>query len=207
MRSSIVLICNIFFIPIFIIAQNIQVSGFYISFGTGDILGYGTGVSMSKNLIKTPRLGLGQLSAGGELIFENGVDEPKIYNTSQSEISYTERFFNHVTGTTLWGKLSYHPFHKILPGLHIALGPTLGYWKRSGEKYASLGTVTKDGANQPVRVSILGFDNGAVIGYRISGGLNFNIKRMYIGGRVDFSNNTKSEINSILGLTLGYKLP
>ena len=204
MRNLILLICSI--IPLIVDSQNIQVSGFYVSFGTGDILGYGTGVSVNKNLIKKPKLGLSQLLAGGELIFENGVDEPKIYNTTQNEIAYTERFFNHVTGTTLWGKLSYHPFHKILPGFHIAVGPSIGYWKRSGEKYAALGTRTKDGIDQLVRMSILGFDNGFVVGYRISAGLNFDIKRMYIGGRVDFSNNQKSEINSILGLTLGYKL-
>jgi len=184
------------------VSQNVQLSGLYISFGTGDVLGYGVGAGMTKDLVKKPRLGLGQLLVGGEMLFETGTKEPKIENTTATEIAYQEPFFRHVSGNTLWAKAVYHPFHKFLKGFHIGIGPTLGYWKRSTEKSAGLRS-TDDPSS--VRVSILEFDNGVTVGYRLSGGIDFRIsKKMYVGGRIDFSNNQKAEINSSLGLKLGY---
>jgi hypothetical protein len=58
-----------------------------------------------------------------------------------------------------------------------------------------------------LRQSILSFDNGFILGYRISTGIEFDIsKKIMTGFRLDFSNNTKGEINTLAGLKLGIKI-
>jgi hypothetical protein len=201
---KILLICAACFYSKLCISQNVELSGLYISFGSGDILGYGVGAGMTKDLGKKPRLGLGQLLVGGEMLFETGTKEPKIENTTANDIAYNEPFFRHVSGNTLWAKAVYHPFHKFLKGFYVGVGPTIGYWKRSREKSAGI----RSNEGEPsVRLSVLDFDNGVTIGYRLSGGIDFRVlRKMYIGGRMDFSNNQKAEINSTLGLRLGYRM-
>ncbi|WP_346236037.1 hypothetical protein ABDK00_017495 [Niabella insulamsoli] len=202
--TLLVTICSLFCIPLKGQSVKLSASGLYISFGTGDFLGYGIGVGVSKNLIKKPRLGLGQLLVGGELFFEQGKKEPTIYDTSPADILYNEPTFYHVSGSSMWAKAEYHPLHKVLPGLYLSVGPTIGYWNRTKEEYA--GTRINN-SNRIVRISILEFDNGAIVGYRLSGGINFNIStKTYVGARMDFSNNTKGEINSLLGLKLGFNI-
>ncbi|HOZ85125.1 MAG TPA: hypothetical protein PK191_06525 [Niabella sp.] len=186
-------------------SQNVQVSGLFISYGTGDFFGYGIGTSFNKNVINRPRMGLSKLNLGGELFFENGTSEPKIVNTTEEDVLFREPFFYHVSGSTLWFNAAYYPLNKIIPGIHIALGPTLAYWRRSQERAA--GVVINKNTSIPYRESILLFDNGVTIGYRISAGIDFKIsKKIFTGARIDFSSNKKAEINSSLGLSLGYSL-
>ncbi len=84
------------------------------------------------------------------------------------------------------------------------MGPTFGYSYRSTEPQARR---VIDAFGNSVRQSILSFDNGFIVGYRISTGVEFDISRKLMTGfRLDFSNNTEGEINTLAGLKVGYKL-
>jgi hypothetical protein len=180
----------------------LKMSGGRVSFGTGDFLGYSFSFEAGKNIIKKPSFALNQLLLSGEFIFENGVKNPVIQNPTSEE--FFSKTFRHVSSTSLWAKISYYPFKKIIPGFNIQIGPTVGYSYRSTESRASR---LVDISGNSVRQSILFFDNGFTIGYRISTGIEFNItKRLLIGFRLDFANNNESEINTLAGLKLGIKL-
>ena len=182
--------------------RYLNVSGGRILFGTGDIPGFGIGVELTKNIAKESRPGLSRLLVGGELIFENGTRNPVITNPSQNELFFDS--FYHTSTTSLWPKLSYYPFSKFLKGLHIQAGPTLGYSFRSKEARVSVDDIPTFGEYS--RQSVLSFDNGFVIGYRLSTGYEFDlIKNITTGIRFDFSNNNDGDINTLLGIKIGFK--
>lgn len=180
----------------------LRLSGGSVSFGTGDFLGYGLGIDLSKNVIAKAKPGLNKLMLGAEFLFENGVKNPVVQNPTIGEFFSTS--FQHVSTSQLWIKGSYYPFGKIVKGFNIQVGPTLGYSYRSNEARA---TRVVDVFGNAVRESTLKFDNGFTVGYRISTGLQFDLNRkLQAGFRLDFSNNNEGEINTLAGLSMGLKL-
>jgi hypothetical protein len=180
----------------------LKVSAGRVAFGSGDFLGYSIAFDVSKNVIKKSNWGLARLLIGGEFIFENGVKNPVIKNPTLSE--FFSKSFQHVSSTIIWTKASYYPFKKIVKGFNIQVGPTFGYSYRSAESQARRAV---DALGNSVRQSILAFDNGFIVGYRISTGIEFDItKKVQAGFRLDFSNNDQAEINTLVGLKVGLKL-
>lgn len=180
---------------------ELKLSAGRVSFGTGDFLGYSLSFDASKNIVKKPSFGLSKLLLGGELIFENGVKNPVVLNPTPDEFLQS---FHHVSSTILWTKVSYYPFNKIINGFNIQVGPTVGYSSRSSESGAKL---VVDALGQSRRQSTLAYDNGFIVGYRISTGFEIYItKKMLVGVRVDFSNNNEAEINTLAGLKVGIKI-
>jgi len=180
----------------------LKFSGGRVSFGTGDFLGYSFSFEGSKNIVKKSHWGLDKLLIGGEFIFENGVENPVIQNPTFLE--FINKTFDHTSNAILWTKASYYPLKKVVKGFNIQLGPTFGYSYRSREMQARL--LVYDSGNS-IRQSILSFDNGFTIGYRISTGIEFDLnKKMQAGFRLDFSNNNEGEINTLVGLKVGMRL-
>lgn len=192
------LTCSVFFAKSQIKQNNeyfLKLSGGHATFGSGDFFGYSVSLDASKNVIKTPSFALNKLLIGAELVFENGVKNPPVNSINS---------FYHVSSTILWAKASYYPFNKLVKGLNIEVGPTLGYSYRSQEGGFHLYT---DALGNVKRDSKIIFNNGVTYGYRISASLEFDIgKRILVGPRVDWSNNNEAEINTLLGLKLGVKL-
>ena len=111
--------------------------------------------------------------------------------------------FRHVSNSILWGKVSYYPLGGILKGLNIAIGPTVGYTYSSNEEQATRRTLFP---GETVRSSILSFNNGLYPGYRVSAGYEIGLgKKLLTGFRLDFSNNTVGDINTLAGLKLGIR--
>ena len=180
----------------------LKLSGGRVSFGTGDFLGYSLAFDISRNVINKSRWGLDKLLLGGEFIFENGVKNPIIQNPTFEE--FISKTFRHTSNAIFWTKASYYPFKKIVKGFNIQVGPTFGYSYRSTESQARR---IVDASGNSVRQSILLFDNGFIVGYRISTGIEFDITRKFQAGiRLDFSNNNEAEINTLAGLKIGIKL-
>lgn len=181
--------------------RYLNVSGGRVLFGTGDIPGFGIAVELTKNSVNESRPGLSKLLIGGELIFENGSRNPKTSSTNMFELRNS---FYHTSTTTLWPKISYFPFQKILKGFHIQVGPTVGYSYRSSESRVSIDNIPSFGEFN--RLSVLYYDNDFTIGYRISTGYEFDlIQHITTGIRFDFSNNNDGDINTLLGLKFGFK--
>lgn len=180
----------------------LRLSGGHMSFGTGDYTGYAIGLEVSKNVIAKPRWGLARLLPGGEILFEHGVKKPVIDNPTVSQ--FFSSTFRHTSGTILWGKAAWYPFPRYVKGFHIQAGPTLGYFNRSAEQRAMR---VVDATGNATRHSVLSFDNGFAVGYRISTGIDWDIRRQWIAGfRLDFANNTKGEINTLAGVRTGIRL-
>jgi hypothetical protein len=181
---------------------HLKLSAGSVSFGSGDILGYSISLDASKNVIKKSYWGIDKLLIGSELIFESGVKNPVIQNPTINE--FFDKSFAQVSSTVLWSKVSYYPIKEVLKGFNIQLGPTFGHSYRTSEIQASR---IVDPVGQTVRRSILEFDNGFTFGYRVSTGIEFDICKKFLAGfRLDFSNNTEAEINTLAGLKFGLKL-
>lgn len=177
----------------------LKFSGGRVAFGTGDYFGYLISFDASKNIITKSKWGLSKLLLGGEMIFENGVENPPGESGTFEENKYST--FYHTSNAVLWPKVSYYPLKKILSGFNIQLGPTVGYSYRSREASAE---ITVDNSGSVTRASYLAFDNGVTVGYRISTGIEFGIaKKILTGFRLDWCNNTDGEINTLLGLKVG----
>lgn len=181
----------------------LKVSGGSVSFGTGVFANtYGIGIDVSKNIIMKPKPGIGKLLVGGELLFEQGVNSPKMGVLSIEEASPIFSFY-HVSASTLWPKVSYHPFHKGFSGFALQVGPTIGYTFYSGAESTS--TISLPGGGY-FRQSAIGYDHGIRVGYRLSTAYEFTICKNWLAGlRVDFSNTQKGEINTLLGIKGGVR--
>ena len=184
--------------------NNYQVafSGHYVSFGTWDILGFGVSSSIQKELVKTPKLGLGGFKLGSEIIIDLGATGTQsIYKNP----TFSDAKFAIVSMSNIWVKASYYPFHKYISGLNISIGPTLGY---KSEIYGKTFQFTSITGTDLFKKEILEFTNekGFNYGYRIAIGYDFLFinKRLLLGLRTDFYNNNLGDINSTLGVNLGY---
>jgi len=187
------------------VSQNnyqIATSGHYVSFGSGDFLGYGISFLGQKEFIKNKRLGIGGLKIGGEVSIDLG---NKGTLTESNESTELFRSFYSVSMTNLWLKASYYPFHKVIPGFHISLGPTIGYSSLIFSDKYSVGYDPLKGKYTKQILSLY-HEKGFTYGYRLSVGYDFELidKKFLIGLRTDFYNNNLGDINSTLGLKFGY---
>ena len=173
-----------------------------VIFGTGDVIGYGVCFSLSKNIIKKAGPLMGRLLLGGELAFETGVKNPKVMNPSVEE--FFSKTFNHISNTILFANVTYYPIRKgLFEGLNISVGPSIGYTFQSIERQAS--RIFISGLQIYIRQSYLDYLNSILIGYRISAGYEYVIrKRILIGFRLDFSSHTNGDINTLAGLKTGF---
>jgi len=174
----------------------LSLSGGQAAFGSGDVVGYSISIGAATQVNKESRFALNRLLLGGEMFFENGVNLLSTGNVSGQTWIFGS--FRHNSNTVLWGKILYYPFQRILPGLHVGLGPTAGYSLRSLEGSSR---ISRNVLNEPEKFSEIVNENGFTIGYRISTGLDFNVShRFVLGIRVDFSNNNLAEINTFVGV-------
>ena len=174
----------------------VKISGGSVSFGTGDYIGYSLSFDVSKNILNREYKTVNKLLLGGELLFESGTINPTIINPTLD--NFMNNHFYHTSSSILWPKLSYYPFGKIVKGFNIQVGPTVSYSQRSYERMGIFDV------NNEIRMSILEFDNGFSVGYRISTGIEFEFGQKFLTGfRLDFSNNTEGEINTLAGVKAG----
>ena len=180
----------------------LKFSGGRVAFGTSDYFGYSLAFDLSKSIVRKPAWGLDKLLLGGELIFENGAKNPIIQHATIEQ--YLSKTFYQTSNVTLWTKASYYPLKKVVKGFNIQLGPTVGYSYRSREAAIN---ISVDASGNATRQSYLAFDNSFTVGYRISTGIEFDItKKIQTGIRLDWSNNNKGEINTLMGLKAGVRL-
>lgn len=181
---------------------QVAFSGHYVSFGSGDFLGYGTSFSIQKELVKKPRLGLAGLKVGGEFIVDRG---NRGMQSVYKDFTVSDYVFIDETMSNIWIKASYYPFHKYIPGFNVSVGPTFGY---KSEIYGKKFQFTPITGTDLYRKEILEFAREKVFnyGYRISFGYDFLFKdqKLLLGLRTDFYNNNLGNINSNLGIKLGY---
>lgn len=210
MRNAFLIAICLFLFSCIANAQSIQtsrdwhfkLSGGSTSIGSGVYKnGYGIGIDVSKNIAKVPTAGMGKLLVGGELLFEQAASSPKMGSITDADFPQTG--FSQVSASTLWPKVSYHPFQKTFIGFNVQVGPTLGYTYSSHENWASY--VSTPGGEY-FRSGTIAYDHGFRVGYRISSGYEFAIGKQWMAGaRIDFSNTNKGEINTLLGLKAGVR--
>lgn len=177
---------------------SLKLSSGRVSFGTGDVPGFAVGLEAAKNIIKTPKPGLNKLLFGAELMFENGVRQPKVNNISIEDFL---TIYYHTSNTLLNPKITYHPFSGFIGGFNIAVGPSLGYSFQSREWQATRRQLP-DGLYY--RSSFLEYNNGWLVGYRISTGIEVTLSPKFLtGARMDFSSYSNGDINTLVALKLG----
>lgn len=170
----------------------LKITSGYQLFGSGDVPGYVAKVEYATKIKKNSQNKYGRLFVGPELSFENGVKNPKVQNPSFDE--FISKGFAHLTNVIITGKISYYPFNKIISGLNICAGPSIGYSNESKEAQASLISL---GNGQTIRSSYLSFDNKFIFGYRISAGYDVIIsKKIITGVLVQLANYNNGDFNS-----------
>ncbi|OJV54255.1 MAG: hypothetical protein BGO31_12960 [Bacteroidetes bacterium 43-16] len=179
----------------------VKISGGYVTFGTWDMLGYGISTSYQRSLVKKPRLGLGDFQFGGELFMETGATGQQLVGSSRGDVDKT---YATNTTTSLWVKGSYYPFHKIVPGFYIAVGPTVGYKRQI---HSSQLNIVHNPSAQIYRKEILNLEEESAmyLGYRLSFGYDISIRNFIIGVKGDFNNNTFGNVNLYVGGLVGVK--
>lgn len=172
-----------------------------ISFGTGDFFGYGVNIGYARRLNEKNKV-LKHLFAGAELNFEHGNKQPKVINPTPWE--FIKNTYYSTTNITLTSKICYYPFTKtIARGINISLGGSVGYTNQNFESQAAY--VVNPVTQTSVRRSYLDYINEVIIGYRITTGYEVYItKKLLIGARLDFINNTLGDINTLLAGKIGY---
>ena len=195
LQSRTVAVMISFFISLSTLAQDkyVSLSPGYILFGSGDVQGYSIRMAYAKNILKNAKT---KLFIGPELSFENGVQNPKIQNPSAEDFMFGPGFY-HITNTILSGKASYFPFHRLIPGLYVSGGISMGYSTQSMESQADLLTLAN---GNRVRRSYLQFDNGIIYGYRIGSGYEVKLAKNYSAGiLIELHNYNNNDFNSFWG--------
>jgi hypothetical protein len=169
--------------------NSVIITGGYISFGTGDFLGYAVNTEFQRKFAK-------HFSWSTEINVESGNKFPDLQEGFQSIIQ--------VSNIAVSPKLNYYPFNKIIPGFNLSVAPTIGYQSLLHE---SKWTIYRDTNGTVVgRTSVLDPEEKIFIGYRISFNYHFNIgNSMILGLRTDFSNYNNGDINTMLALKAGIK--
>jgi hypothetical protein len=135
------------------------------------------------------------------MYFENGADKATVYNPTPQQFMHDQYY--HESNTGIVAKCSYYPFNRGLKGFHLAVGPLLVYSIRTFEKRAELFRYAPD---LSIRMSELTSDNKLLAGYRITVGYDFYFKNRYlIDARADALQYHERDLNSLLGIKLGYK--
>jgi len=181
---------------------QVAFSGHYVSFGTWDILGYGLSSSFQKDIVKKPKFGFAGFKIGGEILVDLGSNGTQSYYQSPT---FSDAKFAVVSMSNIWIKASYYPFNKYISGFNISLGPTFGY---KSEVYGKNFIFTPVAGTELYKKEITEFahEKSFNYGYRISLGYDFEFfnKKYVIGMRTDFYNNNLGDVNSLLGIKLGY---
>lgn len=178
--------------------SSISISGG--PFIVGHDYGIWLGTSVEKKLSGHANKFLNKLTAEGELYFENATDNVTVYNpTPQQFIS--DRFY-HESNSGLVAKINFYPFNRIIKGLHIGVGPLIVYSLRTYETRAEL---IQYSPTLSIRMSQMTSDKKLLAGYRITAGYDIYFsKRCFAGIRADFLQYHNRDLNSLLGLKVGY---
>ncbi len=141
-----------------------------------------------------------RLLLGVEANFEHGVRNIVALNPTPEEFL---RSFRHVSNMLLFPKLTYYPFKGVAQGFNIAAGPSVGYSYQSHESQWS-GQPTASG--DYIRYSVLTNSNTWLLGFRISTGYEWLLtSKVLAGARLDFSNYTNGDINTLAAVKVGLR--
>ncbi len=181
--------------------RYLKVSFNRVDFGTGDAPGYSVSTEYSVRLTKHDYSYGKHFQLGGELEFGLGSTKPALITSTPSP---APDFFQRVSNGFLEAKLSYYPIGStFLKGLHLAIGPTGGYYADIQENYS---TITSLPGGFYRRSSALRYNDYAYLGYRVTVGYEYYFKTWLIGARIDFGNNTKGDTYTTYGVKAGWKL-
>lgn len=205
---------KIYLTPFFLLVITIcgysqkSTSGFSLSVSGGNFIvgheyikGIWTSIDASKTIYSKQKNLLNKITLGGELYFENGADKATIYNPTPEQF-IQERYY-HESNTGLSAKLSYYPFKDFFEGFHIAVGPLIVYSIRTYEKRAQL---IQYSPTLFIRMSELESDSKLLGGYRLTAGYDIYFTLHWLGGiRADFLQYQGRDLNSLLGVKVGYQ--
>ena len=142
-----------------------------------------------------------KLSIGGELYFENDADSATVINPTAQQ--FMHETINHESNTGLVAKLIYYPFGGFMRGFHVAAGPLIVYSLRTYEKRAQL---IQYSPTLSIRMSEMTSDRKLLAGYRITAGYDIYFSKYCLAGiRADFLQYHDRDLNSLLGLKVGYR--
>jgi acetyltransferase-like isoleucine patch superfamily enzyme len=180
---------------------EVALSAGKIFFGTGDFAGYTIQVAGSKQLNKKRHVFLKRILLGTEMSFETGVKNPIIRNPIAED--FIRRTFYHASNTILNFKLSYYPLGGFAKGLHVSVGPNVGYTYSSHEAMAT-NVRLPNGSNY--RSVMLQYSNAWVVGYKVSPGYDVYFAKKWLASvRIDFENFNNGDINTSYGIKTGVR--
>jgi len=171
-------------------------------FGIGhDTKGIWVATGFEKKLSSSTKKFSRKLFAGGELYFENDTDSVTVVNPTAQQ--FMHEGFNHESNTGLVAKLIFYPFGGFMRGFHVAAGPLIVYSLRTYEKRAQL---IQYSPTLSIRMSEMTSDKKLLAGYRITAGYDIYFSNHCLAGvRADFLQYHDRDLNSLLGLKVGYR--
>jgi len=178
--------------------SSISVSGG--PFIVGKDYGIWLSTSFEKKIISKKKF-IAKLATQAELYFENSTDKITVYNPTPEQF-ISDRFY-HESNSGLTIKLEYYPFNKIIKGFHIGAGPLLVYSLRTYEIRAQL---IQYSPTLSIRMTEMASDKELLAGYRITAGYDIYFSKHCLAGiRADFLQYHGRDLNSLLGLKVGYR--
>ena len=178
--------------------SSISVSGG--PFIVGKDYGIWLSTSFEKKIISKKKF-IAKLATQAELYFENSTDKITVYNPTPEQF-ISDRFY-HESNSGLTIKLNYYPFNKIIKGFHIGAGPLLVYSLRTYEIRAQL---IQYSPTLSIRMTEMTSDKELLAGYRITAGYDIYFSKHCLAGiRADFLQYHGRDLNSLLGLKVGYR--
>jgi hypothetical protein len=178
--------------------SSISVSGG--PFIVGKDYGIWLSTSFEKKIISKKKF-IAKLATQAELYFENSTDNITVYNPTPEQF-ISDRFY-HESNSGLTIKLNYYPFNKIIKGFHIGAGPLLVYSLRTYEIRAQL---IQYSPTLSIRMTEMTSDKELLAGYRITAGYDIYFSKHCLAGiRADFLQYHGRDLNSLLGLKVGYR--
>lgn len=170
--------------------------------GHGDIPAYSITIELSKNVLQRRRRLMEQLQLGAEFSFEAGAENPTVNNPTV--YNFYHRSFYQVSYASFTPKATWYPFSGFFKGFNIAAGVSVAYTLQSFEARASA-IVYAPGV--VIRMTQLDYDNGWLIGYRVSAGYEFFFrkKKWLAGFRVDVTGYSNADVNAIPAVKVGYR--
>jgi len=178
--------------------SSISVSGG--PFIVGKDYGIWLSTSFEKKIISKKKF-IAKLATQAELYFENSTDNITVYNPTPEQF-ISDRFY-HESNSGLTIKLNYYPFNKIIKGFHIGAGPLLVYSLRTYEIRAQL---IQYSPTLSIRMTEMTSDKELLAGYRITAGYDIYYSKHCLAGiRADFLQYHGRDLNSLLGLKVGYR--
>jgi len=178
--------------------SSISVSGG--PFIVGKDYGIWLATSVEKKIISKKKF-ISKLATHAELYFENSTDKITVYNPTPEQF-ISDRFY-HESNSGLVLKLNYYPFNKIVKGFHVGAGPLIVYSLRTYEIRAQM---IQYSPTLSIRMSEMTSDKKLLAGYRITAGYDIYFSKHCLAGiRADFLQYHGRDLNSLLGLKVGYR--